>query len=213
MKKLLALALVAMMAGGALADAQIGVFFSPGATAFEMLPVEDGVVHPQTIISVTPFVPFRINVVAYGIEGMGAMLEGYELGIVVPVFGFPQGAWNFMGEGPGLDNAHPTEPGSYSRAHAWSVPKPIVMDSQVLMWVDYFPTTAPAFVEYKLGPYDATAVFPKLLVDGQIVFCEVGPDYNLEGVVASNGFAVVAGTEGIVATENMSWSNVKSLFN
>ncbi len=210
MKKLLALALVAVMAGAAMAQPGvpgIGFFFGT-----ENLPIFDPYQygedpHPATI---TPAGTFWAHVVVIGIEDY-SVLAGYEFGTLVPAEDddfFPMGGWDYMGIGAGIDATHPDVPGSYCRAHGYTVPREITTNYMVVMKARFRNFYAAGHGEWWLGPWGVTTIMPKIVVDGVEMNVPVAvADYD-------GGWVVCAGAApGTVATEPMSWTNVKSLFN
>ncbi len=208
MKRLLALALVAMMAGGAMAQPSIGIFFSTSTSlpaGFDPFAFE-GAVHPNTV---TPSGTFYAHVVVAGLTGY-SILNGYEFGILVPAEDddfFPMGGWDYMGVGAGIDATYPGIPGSYCRAHGYTVPRSISADFMIVMQARFRNFYGAGFGDWSLGPWGITTTMPKIVVDAEF---ELDVPVLVEDY--QGGWVVCAGS-GVVATESMTWTNVKSLFN
>lgn len=217
MKTLPILVITALLVNGAMAGPppppQVGIFFSPGGQSLQLLDPEPYTVHPQSILDVTPFVPFRINVAAYYLP-LWSVLQGYRLGVVLPDMpGWSIGEWDHGGDGTSIVGSHPYVPESYTISHIWSEPKPIVAHFEVLMFMDVTPTSNIEHLEFLVGPFDETSLFPELFIDDQSIPCEAGPDYSdSDDGRDQYGYRVSASTIGIVATEVATWSSIKSLF-
>ncbi len=196
MKKLLALALVALMAGGALAqwdgDNMMGMFF-------------DGEVFTDATTNLdTPGAPFNSFIVALNPEMQS--VSGYEVGIsisdasvfVLSAVG-PNGWTNFG------DNTN--------HLAGFGTPVPVVDNAVVLcvlqmlysgtdrVEIVYGAATPPSIPGHD-GPVLADGANPDILVA-----CEYTSHEDMGGLVATlNG-------EGVIAVENHSLSGVKALFN
>ncbi len=211
MKKLLMLVLIVATASGAFAQIDpgqlsIGIYF--GA---ENMPGLDPFAQSDYLFSYTytPLGTFWAHVIVLGLGGY-SQLAGYELGILVPDETddfYAMGGWDFMGVGAGIDATYPGLPGSYCRAHGYTVPRPIntVGHYMILMKARFRNSIRYGYSYWQLGPWGVTTLMPKIVADGIEMYVPLWLcDY-------SDGWAVCAGWEP-TAAQTRTWSEVKSLF-
>jgi hypothetical protein len=192
MKKLLGLALVALMAGGAFAQApEVGMFFSSTEFTQDMTNFD------------SIGAPFNGYIVCFSFDNVGSV-GGYEVGINVPAalflltVGGPNGWTNF---------GSPT-----NQICGYGFPLPAPAEGVVLCTINMLYTggPAPGVIEFHGS---SPASIPGH--DGVVIANGENPDEliacwlvtgQINGVVASvNG-------DGVVAVEDHTWTSVKNLF-
>jgi hypothetical protein len=194
MKKMLALALVALMAGGALAQApEIGMFFSD--TDFTEM---------NTNHDVTPGSAFDGYVVVFGTDFDA--LVAYEVGISAPAdifileMGGPEGyGWtNFGGSGT-------------NHLVGFQTPLPM-MEGGTVVAIGQFLTSSTDPAVFEFGPADPQSDPDwdgALLVDAADVN---NPVQTMLVTGEMNGVVATLNGDGVVAVENQTLSGVKALF-
>ncbi|HOX24169.1 MAG TPA: hypothetical protein PLL30_00265 [Candidatus Krumholzibacteria bacterium] len=191
MKKLLGLALMAVMAGGALADApELGMFFS--ATAFDQE-------HTNFNPAGAPFNAFIVFFPMGNVELVG----GYEVGITVPASLFVLGA-----SGP---NGWTNFGSSVNHLAGYGFPLPAPEEGVVLCTLQVLYGAAnPAVIEY--GPANPQSVPGH---DGPVIANGANPDDLISCWLVTgeiNGVVATIFGGGVIAVENHTWTGVKSLF-
>lgn len=189
MKKLLALTLLVMVAGGALAqtseDNMMGMFFA------------EPFVDENTNIDPSPGTPFNGFVVILNptVESIG----GYELGV-----GVPAGVLALGLTGP---NGFTNFGSNFNHLAGYQTPVPVMDGGTVLSTFNFFYTGADVvYVVY--GPAEPPSI-PGVPV--------IANGANPEDLIACNltsdgGFVATFNGPGVVATENHSLTSVKALF-
>ena len=192
MKKLLALALVVMVAGSAVAqdDNMMGMFFS------------DTVFTDETTNHTNLFAPFNGYIVLLNatVETVG----GYEVGIGIPATVFLLGVTG--------ENGWTNFGGNTNHLCGYQVPLPAMPEGTVLATINML-YTGTDIIGIEFGPAEpATIPGVPVIADGanpdDVYACQLTADANGE---FPNLVATINGG-GIVATENHTLSDVKALF-
>ncbi len=211
MKKLLAVLVIAALAGGVtVQDAwcqqfYLGIFFSYNEATFD--PYVGGAgVHPGTVYNPPTNTSFFVYVVVWGPTGLPTF-NGYELTIIAPpeTEDFFNMAWDTQGVGASIvrPGGYPGQ-GGYSIAHGYTSPREWAGHLSILR--GQFRTFLPHTGQWRLGPFDELSTRPKVQFGPNELFAHLPVD-GYDG-----GFAVMAATGGVVATENKTWTGIKSLF-
>ncbi len=193
MKKMLALALVALMAGGALAQApEIGMFFSD--TDFNEM---------NTNFDAQANVPFNGYIVVSGVDFDA--LVAYEVGISAPdgIFVLQMGG----PEGYGWTNFG----GPTNHLVGFQTPLPMMEGGTVIAIAQFMMPNADPVV-FEFGPADPQSDPDwdgALLVDAADVN---NPVQTMLVTGEMNGVVATLNGDGVVAVENQTLSGVKALF-
>ncbi|HOX25042.1 MAG TPA: hypothetical protein PLL30_04690 [Candidatus Krumholzibacteria bacterium] len=191
MKKLLALALVALMAGGALADApELGLFFSNTEFVAANTNFNPGAV---------PFNAYIVLLPLGNVETVG----GYEVGI-----GMPASVFVLSVSGP---NGWTNFGNNVNHLAGYQQPLPVGEMGAVLCTMQLFGGAGtPAVVEfYNANPPSIPSHPGPVIADG------ANPDILLSCFLVTgqiNGVVATFNGAGVVATENHTWTGVKNLF-
>jgi len=192
MKKLLAMALVAAMAGVAFADApELGMFFnmaefSQANTNFNSVGA--------------PFNGYIVVMPMGNVESVG----GYEVGI-----GIPGTLFVLAASGP---NGWTNFGSNVNHLAGYGTPLPVVEGGSVLCTMNmmYIGGAAPAVIEfYNATPASIPGHFGPVVADG------ANPDLLLAAWLVTgqpNGVVATINGAGVVAVENHTWTGVKNLF-